>query len=153
MKFLVFSDVTTMSGMFWYCSNLTSLDLSSFNTSNVTLMYSMFYECPNLTSLDLSSFDTSNVTDMREMFYNCTNLKTIYVGNNWSTSSVTNGNGGYIFYKNTSIIGGNGTVYDSGHIDATYAHVDEEDNPGYLTSVAMPKSSVSRFLLSLCTLD
>ena len=32
-----------MSYMFYGCSSLTSLDLSSFNTSNVTKMYRMFY--------------------------------------------------------------------------------------------------------------
>ncbi len=55
------SKVTDMSGMFSGCSSLTSLDLSSFNTSNVTGMGGMFSGCSSLTSLDLSSFDTSNV--------------------------------------------------------------------------------------------
>ena len=51
-----------------YNSNLNSLDLHGFDTSNVTNMSEMFYNCINLTSLDLSSFDTSNVTDMSAMF-------------------------------------------------------------------------------------
>ena len=58
--------------MFYHCSNhLTSLDLSSFNTSNVKDMSSMFYGYNSLTSLDLSSFDTSNVKNMTAMFYGC----------------------------------------------------------------------------------
>ena len=62
------SNVTNMSEMFYNCINLTSLDLSSFDTSNVTDMSGMFHNCFSLTSLDLSSFDTSNVTDMSAMF-------------------------------------------------------------------------------------
>jgi surface protein len=62
------SNVTTMEGMFRYCEKLTSLDLSNFNTSKVTSMTQMFYYCAKITSLDLSSFNTSNVTTMTNMF-------------------------------------------------------------------------------------
>ena len=44
--------------MFYHCSNLTKIDLSSFDTKNVTYMGAMFSGCSNLTNLDLSSFDT-----------------------------------------------------------------------------------------------
>ena len=50
--------------MFYYCRELTSLDLSNFNTSKVTDMRSMFSICGGLTSLDVSSFNTSKVTDI-----------------------------------------------------------------------------------------
>ncbi|MCR5294283.1 MAG: DUF285 domain-containing protein, partial [Lachnospiraceae bacterium] len=60
--------------LFGGLSNLNSLDLSSFDTSNVTDMQSMFRGCNSLTNLDLSSFDTSNVTDMSNMFYGCRSL-------------------------------------------------------------------------------
>ena len=66
-----------MNGIFSGCCNLTSIDLSGFDTSKVTEMGGMFYECERLTELDLSNFDTSNVTDMRDMFYGCSNLTTI----------------------------------------------------------------------------
>ena len=55
--------------MFYKCSSLTSLDLSSFNTSNVVDMSSMFYNCTSLITLNLSSFDTSKVVNMTTMFY------------------------------------------------------------------------------------
>ena len=58
--------VVSMSDMF-YKSQATTLDLSSFNTSNVTNMYSMFVYS-QVTTLDLSSFNTSNVTRMDSMF-------------------------------------------------------------------------------------
>ena len=50
--------------------NLTSLDVSGFDTSSVTNMSHMFYMCSNsnLTTLAVSGFDTSNVTDMSYMF-------------------------------------------------------------------------------------
>lgn len=37
----------------------------------------MFDGCSNLTTLDLSSFDTSRVKNMSYMFWGCTNLTTI----------------------------------------------------------------------------
>ena len=40
-----------MSSMFNGCSNLTTLDLSNFNTSSVTNMSYMFYRCSSLTSI------------------------------------------------------------------------------------------------------
>ena len=48
-----------MSYMFRDCRGLTSLDLSTFDTSNVTNMYYMFYNS-SATTLNLSSFDTSS---------------------------------------------------------------------------------------------
>ena len=82
------SNVTTMGYMFNDCSNLTSLDLSNFDTSNVTDMDGMFADCGNLTSLDLSNFDTSNVTDMDGMFADCGNLTSLDLSN-FDTSNVT----------------------------------------------------------------
>ena len=60
------SNVTDMSNMF-EGSQATTLDLSSFNTSKVIDMRDMFYQS-QATIIDLSSFDTSNVTNMRDMF-------------------------------------------------------------------------------------
>ena len=54
--------------MFYWCSSLTSLNLSNFNTNNVTNMNHMFQYCSSLTSLNLSNFNTNNVTDMSWMF-------------------------------------------------------------------------------------
>ena len=62
------SAVTDMRSMFYGCSKLTTLDLSSFDTSAVTSMGGMFDKCDRLTTLDLSSFDTSAVTIMDFMF-------------------------------------------------------------------------------------
>ena len=132
------SQVTSMEYMFSECSRLTSLDVSKFDTSQVTNMGDMFYECSSLTSLDVSKFNTSQVTDMRFMFYDCINLKSIYVSEydektekGWTTKNVTDS--GDMFTGATKLVGGNGTKFNSICIDATYAKIDKEGEPGYLT--------------------
>ena len=83
------SGVTDMSSMFSSCSNLTTLDVSNFNTSNVTNMNNLFYSCYSLKNLDVSNFDTSKVTDMSYMFYICNSLTALDLSN-FNTSKVTN---------------------------------------------------------------
>ena len=82
------SKVTNMDSMFASCNYLTTLDLSNFNTSNVTNMFYMFGACYELTTLDLSSFNTSKVTNMYSMFGHCYNLTTLDLSN-FNTSKVT----------------------------------------------------------------
>ena len=83
------SKVTNMNGMFSYMLNLTTLDLSNFDTSKVTDMRDMFSDMNSLTSLDISNFDTSKVTDMCQMFVGMSNLTTLDVSH-FDTSKVTN---------------------------------------------------------------
>ena len=71
------SEVTDMSDMFASCSSLTSLDVRNFDTSQVTNMNGMFSWCNKLTSLDVSNFDTSKVTDMSDMFCECPAWNTV----------------------------------------------------------------------------
>ena len=61
--------------MFNGCTSITSINLSSFDTSKVNFMFNMFSNCKNLTSLDLSSFDTSSVMRIEYMFYGCEKLE------------------------------------------------------------------------------
>ena len=82
------SQVTDMSYMFFYMSNLTVLNLSNFDTSKVTDMKYMFYSMSDLTTLNLSSFDTSQVTDMQYMFADMRNLTTLNLSS-FDTSQVT----------------------------------------------------------------
>ena len=132
MSYLNTSEVTNMAWMFAHCYRLNSLDLSSFNTSKVTAMFCMFISCNSLTSLDLSSFNTSQVTNMDSMFKGCSYLQTITVGSGWTTAAVTNS--ADMFKNCTSLVGGQGTVYDDNHVDVAYAHIDGgTSNPGYFT--------------------
>ena len=82
------SKVTSMQQMFNGCSSLTSLDVSGFNTSKVTNMYGMFNGCSRLTYLDVSGFDTSLVTIMNNMFDGCSRLTYLDVSG-FDTSLVT----------------------------------------------------------------
>ena len=126
------SNVTSMEYMFYNCSSLKSLDISGFKTDMVTSMYFMFRSCSSLTSLDLSGFNTPNVADMRSMFYNCSNLETIYAGERWSTAHDINGHD--MFRSCYKLTGGQGTKYNKGHTDYTYARLDGgNDAPGYFT--------------------
>ncbi|WP_279080457.1 MucBP domain-containing protein [Lactobacillus apis] len=74
LEHLDLSQATSTIYMFNGCENLTSLNLSSFNTANVTEMRAMFRKCRALTALDLSSFNISKVTDMSCMFADDENL-------------------------------------------------------------------------------
>ena len=85
----VTSKVTTMNGMFGDCSNLTTLDVSNWNTSNVTTMANMFRDCYKLTNLDLSKWNTSKTIDMYAMFDNCRVLTNLDLSN-FNTDNVTN---------------------------------------------------------------
>ena len=75
VKFIFKKILTNTMNMFYECSSLKSIDLSSFNTTNVKDMSCMFGECSSLESIDLSSFNTTNVNNMYEMFRECSSLK------------------------------------------------------------------------------
>ena len=92
LKFINLQDVhlTSPVCMFEYCTSLTSLDVSNWNTSNATSINYMFNNCKSLTSIDLSNWNTSNVTGMNATFKDCSSLTSITLGNNFDTSKVTN---------------------------------------------------------------
>ena len=75
-------------------SSLTSIVCEDIDASasNISLAY-MFYRCISLTSLDVSTWDTSGVVDMQAMFYDTRGLTSAIVGlNSFDTSNVTNFN-------------------------------------------------------------
>ena len=80
--------VTTMEGMFYYCSSLKTLDLSNFKTRNVRNMSEMFRACSSLTNVTLYNFDTRNVENMSGMFSWCRSLTTLDLSN-FNTGKVT----------------------------------------------------------------
>ncbi|MBE5812556.1 MAG: BspA family leucine-rich repeat surface protein [Clostridiales bacterium] len=80
-----------MAYMFGNCQSLTSITFGGkFTTSKADTMSMMFWNCSSLTSLNLSSFSTSAVTVMNRMFHNCSKLTTINFGSNFNTAKVTN---------------------------------------------------------------
>ena len=81
--------VESMVEMFSNCSALSSLNLSNFKTKEVKYMSNMFWGCSALTSLDLSKFNTEKVTDMSNMFYGCQKLSSLDLSN-FNTEKVEN---------------------------------------------------------------
>ncbi|MBR4314864.1 MAG: BspA family leucine-rich repeat surface protein, partial [Lachnospiraceae bacterium] len=126
--------LTSAEGMFEEAISLTSINLDNVTLKNVTNLNYMFTNLRSIASIDLSSFDTSNVTKMQEMFANCENLKTIYVSSKFKTDKVTDSDN--MFDNCQSLIGGNGTTYDSTNAnDKTLAKVDGgAGNRGYFTN-------------------
>ena len=114
-----------MDYMFYNCSNLTSLDVSKFDTQNVTSMCTMFKGCSSLTSLDLSNFDTQNVTNMYGMFYGCVNLATIYASDKFVTTACSEGD--KIFSNCKKLVGA--VPYDPNRIGKEMANY----TTGYFT--------------------
>ncbi len=91
------SQVTNMDSMFANMPNLTEIQgIEDFKTNNVTNMHNIFNGTA-LSTLDLSTWDTSQVTDMQGMFYNMTNLTEIQGIEDFKTSNVTNMS--YMFYN------------------------------------------------------
>ena len=115
LDYLNTSEVEDMHSMFFNCTSLETLDLSSFNTekvtnmlamfegstslrtiklpkgfigSNVTDLNGMFRGCASLTELDLSGSNSENVKDMKEMFYGCKALSKLVL-TDFKTEQVT----------------------------------------------------------------
>ena len=133
------SQVTDMMMMFYECSSLTSLDLSSFNTANVTAMQNMFEGCASLKELNLLWFDMDKVQTSNSMFRDCSSLTTIYCNTRWWNSiywgPAEKYNYGDMFKGCTALKGDNGTECNgTDNLDIHFAHPDgENDEPGYFT--------------------
>ena len=79
------SNATSMKAMFKEDILLKDIQFGSgFSTSHVTDMENMFYGCSRLSSLDLSSFDTSAVNNMHGMFYQTKAMNEVVLSSNFS---------------------------------------------------------------------
>ena len=136
MKVVCDNSITDCSKMFQFCKNITSLDLSNFNTSNVTDMGYMFFNCSSLTSLNVSNFDTSKLADTSYMFRKCSSLETIYCEQNWKSDKIIYSSN--MFTDCTNLKGA--IPYDSTKVDINYANPDT----GYFTKIPSRK-----FLINL----
>ncbi len=128
---------STMLNWFAGCSNMTEIVgmKENLNTEKVQDMWQLFANCCSLTSLDLSGFNTANVHYTLAMFRYCNKLKTIYVGDGWTMSAVTNDK--YMFESCNKLYGTKGSsVKELGVIDKSYARIDGgADAPGYFTKI------------------
>ena len=124
--------------MFEDMHNLTTLNLSNFDTSKVTDMHSMFEDMSNLATLDLSNFDTSKVTNMGDMFLldyrfaSKDKLERIYVNNDFDTSQLISFSN--MFANRKKLRGGNGSYLANPYTaDKTWLRVDRPGVQGYFT--------------------
>ncbi len=88
MEYLNTSEVSNMSRMFAFCSNLSTLDISMFETGSLTNIKEMFINCKNLKSINFGNNNFAQVTSLENLFYGCTWLKEVDL-TRFNTSNVT----------------------------------------------------------------
>ncbi len=157
------TNVVEMKGMFQGCKNLSKVTFGdNFSTEKVPDFQNMFYDCSSITEIDLSSFNTQRVETMQAMFCNCSKLRVIKLGSNFKLLNECDLNyfvlnrskletilvehedqdkewtffGDYLFQGCDTLRGGNGTLCDEEHYnDKTYFRIDRKDTPGFLTTL------------------
>lgn len=79
-----------LDSMFDSCSNLKVLNMTNVSMpTSVESVYAMFFECTSLTTLDLSSLHFSNLITIKACFENCSSLQTLNI-ENWNLAQATN---------------------------------------------------------------
>ena len=90
VNYLETSNMISAYNLFYNCTNLTYVDLSSSDFSKIETIERMFTSCTNLVTIDgLNNLDVSNVNNMGGIFSDCRKLLEINVSN-WNVSKVTN---------------------------------------------------------------
>ena len=115
--------------MFYGCSQLTSLDVTNFNTANVLAMSDMFSGCSSLTSLDVTNFNTENVVWIMKIFKGCSALTTIYVSDKFVMAKVDDES--VDMFKDCTNLKGAITEYDESKTDYHFANY----KTGYFTKL------------------
>ena len=106
-------------------SSIKGLDISTWKTPNLKNMNKMFNYMYSVKTIDISNLDTRNVTNMDNLFVNSDELETIYVGDNFITSSVTGT--GNLFGNNLALVGA--VPFDSSKLGLSMANY----TTGYFT--------------------
>ena len=75
-------------GMFSYLTNIISIDLSNFDSSQVESFECMFDSCTSLISINLTNMNTSSAKNMVGMFESCPKLETLNLSS-FDTSRAT----------------------------------------------------------------
>lgn len=116
-------------------------DVRYLDASKSTSFWGMFEDCKALVTLDLRGLDTTSAVEFEFMFDRCSALKTIYVSDTFEIRFVSTYDNHWfgMFEDCTSLVGGNGTVYDadlfdsSGGCDSHYACIDSPCQRGFFT--------------------
>ncbi|MCR5735542.1 MAG: leucine-rich repeat domain-containing protein, partial [Lachnospiraceae bacterium] len=96
-------------------------------------MEDMFNGCENLKTVSFIRFYAYYFENFTNMFKGCSKLKTIYVDDHQIIPGGATTAFSGTFDGCTSLVGGKGTVFNSGNSYEDYFRIDEEGSPGYLT--------------------
>lgn len=133
------SNVTNASEMFNYCISLKELDTSNWTLVNLRNAQGMFRNCNSIKVINAANWDTRNLTNTSSMFFRCFNLTTILATEKFDLSRVASSS--VMFSSDENLVGGNGTKCDGiNNIDAAYARIDKEGQPGYFTDINATQS-------------
>lgn len=121
------------------CNNLTSADFSQINATDVSDMTDMFQGCYALIEVDFTGI--SGVVGVCDRTFANVNgdgkgdmkIVTVYATTDIDFSQATSS--GNMFRTCTSIVGGQGTTFDSSKTNKEYARIDNplDSMPGYFT--------------------
>lgn len=78
LRNVITKDVTTIQNLFASQINMTSVNVSNWDTGSLENATRAFINCSRLTEIDLSSWDTGNLVTTTNMFYGCSTLTALY---------------------------------------------------------------------------
>lgn len=119
------------------CESLTKADFSNMKSTALSDITDIFQGCYALTEVDFSNNNCTIMTCDRA-FANVADdgkgdmkIETIYASEGLDFSKATSS--GNVFRSCTSLVGGNGTTFDSNYVGKQYARIDTPGQPGYFT--------------------
>ena len=81
LSVLDITNITDMSYMFNYCTNLTKVNCADWSTIKVTSMKKIFNMCKSLQKLDVFYWSMDKVVDMEQMCYGCDSITMLRMSN------------------------------------------------------------------------
>ena len=120
-----------MNYWFYGFGALTSVD-GMGHLRGVSMMRFTFNSCTALVELDMRGMDPGSLSSLNYLFGACAALRTVLVDPDWELPSGVAGMG--TFYNCKSIVGGNGTTFNSSKTGYAMMRVDTEGVAGYLTA-------------------
>jgi hypothetical protein len=138
-SFTFYEDMDSFTGLsmaYWFadCKH-DGFFVSGWEHAHPTSIYFLFQGCTGVTTLNLTGLDPSTITKWGYAFANMDALTTIKVDSTWELPSrISSSNKGQCFYGDKSLVGGNGTVFDSSKVSADMAVINTADTAGYLTA-------------------
>lgn len=135
-------ETSKYGSLFGSLQNLKSVDLNNFVITEATSGDYLFNGCVDLEIINFGNFDISKITSGYQMFKGCSKLVTITVPSGFDMSHITTADSEMMFTGCTSLVGENGTTFDSTKVDVSYAHIDAAGNPGYFSRKPYPVGSI-----------